>query len=307
MVNESAFDEVSQMTETTGMSPITTYYEHTDNAADDFDPDLLRELGDLDTDPTEFGENLQSDVAARFQKILQEGMKKDIKEELLKKYLFPKNVTLAKSPTLNPEIGAILPETCKQRDKRLAAKQDQLGKALSALGIALTSLLKKNPHIPEVIRTLKDAGVLLADSHFAETDTRRSVIIPLVDKSLTDSFKDRKRDVFLFGEKLGDLVKDTRGIKRTGQLIQPSASNLNARGPPSRGPRQQRGGQTYQHRAGGPRSAQAVQTFQTNRRRATAQHPPPQFAPRRQNNASWQSSARRLPPQVQRPTTSRQS
>ncbi|KAJ2939030.1 hypothetical protein O0L34_g19012 [Tuta absoluta] len=181
-----AYDEVSVMTETTACtSPTNSFYDETDKdvaAVDDFDPELLRELGDVETDPAEFGDNLQPDVAARFQKILQEGIKKEIKEDLLKKYPFPKNVPLAKSPTLNPEIGAMLPETCKLRDKRLLTKQDQLGKTLSALGKALTGLLKKNPNIPESIRNLNDAGILLADSHYAETDTRRSVIIPLIDK-----------------------------------------------------------------------------------------------------------------------------
>ncbi|XP_073948020.1 uncharacterized protein [Choristoneura fumiferana] len=212
------------------------------SAIDDFDPDLLQELGKLESEPNEFGDNLQTDVAARWQKVLLEGLKKEAKEDLLKKYPCPKNAPLAKSPSLNPEIGAMLAESCKLRDKRLLAKQDQLGKALSALGKALTSLLKKNADIPEIIRTMSDAGLMLADSHYAETDTRRSIIMPLVEKALTEPFKDRKRDAFLFGDKLGDLVKDSRGIKKTGQLIQPSPSNLNlnGRGPSSGGAQQQR-------------------------------------------------------------------
>lgn len=312
-----AFEEESMMTETTACtSPNFSEDRNLDNvervavAADDFDPDLLRALGDVEQEPAEFGENLQDDVAARFQKILQVGMKKDIKDELLKKYPFPKNVPLAKSPTLNPEIGAMLAETCKLRDKRLLTKQDQLGKTLSAIGKALTGLLKKTPDIPEIIRTINDAGMLLADSHYIETDTRRSVIIPLIDKSLTDPFKDRKRDSFLFGEKLGDLVKDSRGIKKTGQLIQPStsaSSNLNARGPSSRGARHQRGGQAYPHRAGGPRATTMPPPYPypyPNRRRAAVQLPPP--APRRQP-APPPPPARRPPPPAQRPATSRQA
>lgn len=292
----------SVMTETTtctGLSPrtITEVEIVQNNNEEDFDVEMLRELGDAEKDPVDFGDDLQTDVAARLQKILLEGLKKDTKEELLKKYAYPKNVPLSRAPTLNPEIGAMLADTCKQRDKRLLTKQDQLGKALTALGKALTGLLKKTPDIPDVIRTLNDAGRLLADSHYAETDTRRSVIIPLIDKSLAEPFKDRKRDHLLFGEKLGDLVKDSQGIKKTGQMIQPTASNLNGKGPSQRGARQQRGGQTYHHRAGGPRTAPAYPHY-TYPHPGRHRYPPPPPARRQQGTTA-------LPPPPPRATTRR--
>ncbi|XP_039749335.1 uncharacterized protein LOC120626109 [Pararge aegeria] len=143
----------------------------------------------------------------------------------------------------------------------------------------MTGLLKNNPDIPEIVRTLNDAGNLVADCHFAETDTRRTVIIPLVDKSLTDSFKNRKRDSLLFGESLGEVVKNSRGIKKTSQLIQAAApvsnTNLNYKGPSTR-PRRQWVGQAYtQQRVGGQRA-----TFSSRGRRTAATNPPPQPARR---------------------------
>lgn len=244
-----------------------------------FDPELLQALGDFEADVVEYGDDVQPELATRFQKILISGLQKETKDEILKKYLYPKNLFLAKGPTLNPEIAAMLVETCKLRDKRLLTKQDQLGKALSALGKAMTILMKKNADIPDVIRTLNDAGKILADSHYAETDTRRSVIMPLIDKSLMDPFKDRKRDNFLFGENLSDLVKNSRGIKNTSQLIQPPVSshgNLNGRGSSSRGARNQRGAgnQTF-YRAGGPRQMTSYQHPTNRRRTQPAAHPPP--------------------------------
>ncbi|XP_047995507.1 leiomodin-2-like [Leguminivora glycinivorella] len=310
------YGDASEITETTACtSPcsFTTGERQENLVEDEFDPSLLQELGNVEADPLEFGDDLQAEVAARFQKILLDGLKKEKKEELLKKYPFPKNVPLAKSPSLNPEIGAMLAEACKLRDKRLLAKQDQLGKALSALGKALTGLLKRTPDIPDIIRTLNDAGTILADSHYAETDTRRSVIMPLIDKSLAEPFKDRKRDTFLFGEKLGELVKDSCGIKKTGQLIQPPSTtpNLNARGPStSRGTRYQRGGHTYQHRPGGPRAAMSGPTYQyqapvyqyQGRRRAPPPPPPPS---RRQPPPP--PPTRRPPPPAQRSSTNRRT
>ncbi|XP_063369866.1 uncharacterized protein LOC134658187 [Cydia amplana] len=264
---------------------------------EDFDPDLLRALGEFEPDTVEWGDNIHEDIAKHFQHILLNGLKKEAKEELHKKYLFPKNVPFSKAPTLNPEIAAMLTEASRNRDNRILAKQQQIGKALLGLGKAMNSLLKKEPNIAEAIRTLSDVGKLVADAHFAETETRRSVVIPLVDKSLIDPFKDRKRDSFLFGEKLGDLVKSSRGIKKTGQLIQAaptasaSSSGLNWRPPPSR-PRLQRGGQLpYPGRGGGLRGysyyqprRRAPPAHNTAFRRQT-QHPPPAPPPPRRQAA----------------------
>ncbi|KAJ2951316.1 hypothetical protein O0L34_g5718 [Tuta absoluta] len=310
-------DEISVMTETTTgcRSPNSSCADmNSENAAADicveeFDPELLRQLGEVEAEPEEFGDEIQKDLAAKFQKILQDGLKKEMREEILKKYLFPKNVPLAKSPTLNPEIGAMLTDNCRQKDKKVLAQQNQVGKTLSALGKAMTGLLKKTPDIPEVIRTLNDAAMLLADTHFADTYTRRAGILPLIDKSLTDSFKDRKRDSFLFGDKLSDLVKDSRGIKKTSQLIQPPKSantNLNSRSQAFRGARQNRGGQTFQYRATGPRAPMMAQPPYTysNRRRPAAQLPPP--APRRPLGPPPPPPPARRPfPPAQRPTTRR--
>ncbi|XP_063835776.1 uncharacterized protein LOC135084949 [Ostrinia nubilalis] len=263
---------------------------------DAFDPTLLQALGHLEPETTEFGENIQTDLAKQLGNILLCGLKKENKEELLKKYLIPQNLPLAKSPDLNPEIGGMLAEVCKSRDKRLLAKQNQLGKSLSALGKAITGLLKKDPDVPDIIRTLNDAAKLLADSHFTETDTRRTVIIPLIDKSLAEPFKERKRDQLLFGENLGDLVKNSRGIKRTSQMIQvsasTSASNLNGRGPSNRA-RQQRVTATYQYRTGGPRP---TPSYPSRRRGFPPPPPPPQRFIRRQPPPPPPPPPRRQPP-----------
>lgn len=269
----------------------------------DLNQELIDALEDVEADTEEFGDDLHNKVAQRFQQVLLNGLKKEAKEELLKKYLFPKNVPLAKAPTLNAEISAMLVETCKSRDKRLHNKQNQLGKALSALGKAITILLQKNANLTEVIRTLNDAGTILADSHYAETDTRRTVILPLIDKTLSEPFKDRKRDGFLFGDKLGEVVKSSRGIKKTGQLIQANAQPLNSKSPSSR-TRQFHNVPSY--RNGGPK-----QFYPQNRRRFPQPHPaaplqsPAATAPttstaRRYPAPPTQTTRRQPPHQVQR-------
>ncbi|XP_048486640.1 uncharacterized protein LOC125488559 [Plutella xylostella] len=262
--------------------------EQNNNNEDLFDTELLNILGDFEVTSEEWGDDLQEGVSKRFQQILQEGLKKEVKEELNKKYLFPKNTPFCKAPTLNPEINTMqaMTESFKQRDKHMMSKQNQLGKALSVLGGALTAVLKKNPNISDVVRILNDCGKLIADSHYMETYTRRSMVIPLLDKSLVEPFKERKRDQFLFGDNLMDIVKTSNTMKKTGTMIQsqntPTTSGLNFQGPPLRGrqryyqstPYTRTGVQRGQHmnsgrRRGHPLPAQLPQT------RRPLQPPPP--------------------------------
>ncbi|CAG9115771.1 unnamed protein product [Plutella xylostella] len=197
------------------------------------------------------------------------------------------------------EIATLLSEQNRNRDKTIMTKQDQLGKALSALGTAMSSLIKKNPDIPVVLGTLNDCSLLLADSHYAESYTRRSLIIPLVDKALIEPLKERKRDSLLFGENLGQMVQNSRGIKRTSNLMQgpsTSTSSLNWKRPPVR-PFQPRTN-TYQPlRAGGrpaaaySRRGRATLPAATAARRPPPPPPPPPQAPARRQTQTYRRQA----------------
>ncbi|XP_063364210.1 leiomodin-2-like [Cydia amplana] len=173
----------------------------------------------------------------------------------------------------------MLTEACRSRDARVSSKQNQIGRAIAALGKAMSGILTKSMKGSEVVKILNDAGKLLADSHFLETDTRRSLIMPLLDKSYVVLFKERQRDTFLFGENLGEFIKSSRGIKKTGELIAPTApstttTNLNWTGPP----RQQRVNRPPVQRGGGQRAPRAAPPPPPRPRRAPAPPPP---APRR--------------------------
>lgn len=282
LVPEPTTDDPPVATES--ITPLRTLSEAPlDETNLDVDPELLEALGTFQEETTEWGEPIVEHIAMRLKPLLVNGFKKDEKEALIKKYPIPKNVSLAKAPTLNAEVSAMLSEPSRNRDKRLHTKQNQLGAVLSAVTKAMSQLLCKDPKITDILGMLSDASKLLADSHFLETDTRRSLITPLIDKELIDPFKDRKRDDFLFGDNLGELVKNSRGIKKTGQLIQAStSSNLNHKWPSSRG----RSQKNYANRGGG----------QQRPYRRTAPHGPPAAPPRRQPQAPYAPQRRRPPP-----------
>ncbi|KAL0821365.1 hypothetical protein ABMA28_005953 [Loxostege sticticalis] len=261
------------------------------------DPDLLNALGDCHADTPEWGENILDDISQRWEPILKLGLTKDIKEGITKKYLYPKNMPLTKPPLLNPEISAVLTETSRNRDVRVCNKQGQLGHALAALGKVMSGLLTKNMETPEILRILNDAGKIIADSHFSETETRRSLIIPLLEKSFVAPIKDRKRDNYLFGENLGEFIKSSRGIKKTGQLITPSVPSTsgNSKGGPPRSQRYQRGMPAGRGSAPRPQQSYQQRRQQQYQRRsppppATRRNPPapgqPQSGPSRPRNAT---------------------
>ncbi|KAI8428154.1 hypothetical protein MSG28_002401 [Choristoneura fumiferana] len=177
----------------------------------EIDPTLLLALGDFVPEPSEWGEDINDNLAKRWEPILKDGLKKEVREEILKKYLLPNNCQLSKPPTLNPEVAAVLTESSRNRDTRILKKQSQIGCALAVIGKVVSGMLKKSIEAQEALRLLSDASKLIADSHHTETDTRRALITPLLEKSFVESFKDRKRDSHLFGEKLGDFIKSSRG------------------------------------------------------------------------------------------------
>lgn len=59
---------------------------------------------------------------------------------------------------------------------------------------------------------------MIADLHYLKSDTRRSLTMPLLDKSYVSPLKDPKRDNFLFGENLREFKKSSRGVKKNGTV-----------------------------------------------------------------------------------------
>ncbi|KAJ8704696.1 hypothetical protein PYW07_011884 [Mythimna separata] len=263
-----------------------------DNVPPIADPELLRALGDFEAETADWGPDIVADLSKRWAPILKDGLKKETREELMKKYLLPKNCPLIKAPVLNPEIAAMLNESAKNRDARIQKKQSLMGCVLAILGRTMSGILTKSSDTADILRFLADATKLLSDSHYLETETRRSLVTPMVDKTFLEPFKDRKRDSHLFGEKLGEFIKSSRGIQKTGKLIQPAAqtSTLNYKVPPSRQP-------YHRFVRGQPRRGGGTRPGSNYRRRGTMTRAPRASSPH-------QHPASRHKPAGAAPTTS---
>jgi hypothetical protein len=165
----------------------------------ELDPNILSILGDDPINQTTVGEKLHKDISPRWQHILTNGLQKEAKVELIKMYPVPENCSNMKAPKLNLEIKAALTEINLKKDSFSENKQSQLSSGIAALGKAMNVALGSNPTSQDLIKYLSDAGRLLCDYHFRESQSRRYSIINTLNKQTRDTIRDTKLDAYLFG------------------------------------------------------------------------------------------------------------
>lgn len=186
--------------------------------------DILTILREDSSKEKSFSDNLHKDIASRWQHILLNGLQKENRSELLKAYLPPENCPQMRAPKLNLEIKAALSELNNKKDVYCQNKQNQLASCLSALGKALNMILVNNQDdkSQEIIKSLSDAGRLLCDYHFKESQSRRYAVINVINKETKDTIKNTKLDDFLFGSDLAEHLKSSKAITKSGQELRPT-------------------------------------------------------------------------------------
>lgn len=184
----------------------------------DLDPEVLSALGEFISDSPEFGEKIHENLAQLWLPLLEKGIPKDTKDQLIKQYLVPDNCRLLQAPKLNAEISAAIPEMARNRDKKLAVWQQQLGIGVAAINRGMDSLLKGEDKLP-AIKHLSNGCRILADLHFSNTENRMKLLTPSLDKSFLHVVQDAKRDETLFGNRLSDKIKAAKAIEKQGLQI----------------------------------------------------------------------------------------
>lgn len=93
---------------------------------------------------------------------------------LANKYPPIENCKLVAAPKVNPEIMMSLSDQHKSRDNRLADIQKWIGAGMTAIGKAISALLKEEGGGDRnLLEWLGDAGRLLAMAHHRESESRR--------------------------------------------------------------------------------------------------------------------------------------
>ncbi|CAG5057000.1 unnamed protein product [Parnassius apollo] len=146
--------------------------------------------------------------------------------------------------------------SAKTRDERLREKQNQIGYIIANLNCVLKSLLVKNDSNKEEIEKISDSLRLLCDLQFMESETRRAVILPGLNKSIKNSLKKCKAsDGLLFGKNLSETIKESKSIERSSRDLKkasekpnaPINNPLNSWGPSTSSKRKPHQGGQYQH------------------------------------------------------------
>ncbi|XP_049872028.1 uncharacterized protein LOC126370937 [Pectinophora gossypiella] len=189
----------------------------------DVPQEILSVLGVAKISERPLGEKIPSEISERWGNILLDGLTKEHKVTLIEKMLVPENFTLAHAPKLNPDVAAVLSEAAKNRDKRLEKSQNQLGSGLAGLVNLTKDLINTDLEKLETIKRISEIAQVLLDLHHDETNNRRKLIVPLLDKRFWSTIQGVKRDSFLFGERLSESIKNTKDIERSSQQIKKSA------------------------------------------------------------------------------------
>lgn len=273
-------DNPSDTTNTTAINTCTNEIEP------DLDPNVLQILGDDPTTLNAHGDDINKHVAPRWQHILLNGLTKEVKAEMLTQYLIPGNCSNLKAPKLNPEMKAALSEINLKKDTFHENKQNQLSSCLTALGKVLDKALALNLN-QDIIKPLSDAGRLLCDYHYRESQSRRFTILNSLNKDTRDAVKDTKIDEYLFGSELAEHLKSAKAISKSGSEMRtaptprpqfkppaaalPQRGTLNSRGASRTAATEMRPAPYTTARRPAP-PAQAYQQRDRGRRRDTANY-----------------------------------
>ncbi|XP_063628984.1 uncharacterized protein LOC134800450 [Cydia splendana] len=201
----------------------TSTVEHADDnkVADiiDLDDDVLQILGDDPSSATIYGKEVRAEIATRFTHVAIEGITKEIRKDLLSKYLIPANCVKIGAPKLNPEIKAAISENFAKRDKGIESKQKEMACAISCLSEIITSQLNSKEKNNDLLQKLIDLGRILCDLQYADSVTRRNFILFSLKKDLKDHLVNTKIDTCLFGENLTETLKSAKAMIKSGGEI----------------------------------------------------------------------------------------
>ncbi|XP_057335443.1 uncharacterized protein LOC130674191 [Microplitis mediator] len=164
---------------------------------------------------------LHPEIATRWSNFISDGLKKELKSELLAKYPRASNCQL-EAQTLNPEVAASMQDAALKRDKFACEIQNVIGSAMLALGKGISMMLdEKEDGVDgmQLLQYLSDSGRLLAEAHHREAMTRRSLILPGMEKNIKEVLEKSKPDKFLIGEDLSEKIKSTKSIVKVAAEI----------------------------------------------------------------------------------------
>lgn len=160
---------------------------------------------------------INKELTSRWSSYLTEGLNKDIKEELKKKWAIPDNCINLNAPKVNPEIELLLSGSESTKDSIFSHIQSEMGLGLSALGSALNKILDNdlsNVKV-DILPGLLDCAKYIAQAHFLLTQHRRHQIYPKLSASMQKIAKECQPDQMLFSQDFTDKCKSATNVHKS--------------------------------------------------------------------------------------------
>lgn len=265
----------------------------------ELDTDALEILGDDPTSEIKFGNEIRTELSSRLQHIVQEGLTKEVRKNLISKYPLPSNCTYIGAPKINLEIKAALADASIKRDKGIEAKQRQMSSAISCLSEVINAQLNLKERDNDLLQKLMDTTRILCDIQHSDSGTRKFFILSSLKREMKEHLTNTKIDSFLFGENLAETIKSAKAVNKSGVELkadianknQPKQSNMPHPRPLNRKP---------------PASARRPPTAPVRSRGPAAQRPPPPPQPyAHSSRTSWLPPPPPPPPPPPLPPTAR--
>lgn len=182
----------------------------------ELDEDTLKIIGE-EPPQGQKEHNIHASLVNRWNPWLQEGLKKEVRDELLTKYPRAGNCLL-EPPILNPELGTLNPNIIK-KDKYFTFTQNLAGSALTALAPVISEIVALKTTESRKMLEKWDAARLVAELHHSQTVARKACILPSVSKQIAERLSKNKTTKYLFGDDLGEKIKEIKMINKMGQDI----------------------------------------------------------------------------------------
>uniref|UniRef100_A0A2A4JKW9 Uncharacterized protein n=1 Tax=Heliothis virescens TaxID=7102 RepID=A0A2A4JKW9_HELVI len=202
--------------------------EHTtvsDPNTAELDSEILEILGDDPSNTNTYGPEIRSELANRLLHVTQQGLSKELRKNLISKYLLPKNCAQIDAPKLNLEIKAAILDAAIKRDKGIETKQKQMSSAIACLSQIINSQLNSASKNSELLQKLMDVSRILCDLQHADSITRRNFILFALKSDMKEHLKNTHVDTFLFGENLPDTLRSARAVNKSGIELKADSNN----------------------------------------------------------------------------------
>ena len=171
---------------------------------------LKKSLGEDPSESKSKKLTIHSKIISHWQYYSTNGLDKEERNQLINQFVIPEGLA---APKLNQQIHAQLSEKSQKKDGYRYEVQRSASAAVTALSAAITMIndADENGLDPdEFTDKLVDAGKLISDVQYKQSETRKAFITPRFSKSFQEILKNAKPGELLFGNDLSSKIKETK-------------------------------------------------------------------------------------------------